>query len=244
MSSKFLLHSLFLVAAVILAFFWTYHPTLSIYTLQLTAAFVLLFFINQMMARKKQHPANIKIDAVVFTMVVLLLVVSTGGLTSPLFFLLYFLLFGLALLLEPLTSLVLSLVLIFFFSLSLDKQAIWQEGLQLFSLLLITPLALFFGKQYLKMLESEEKIKIFKQEGEIMEKQIKKEETDVLLWTSLDLKKGLAEILDHSTSLLADLAHLTVNQKERLVKIRTKVIELLKSGEKLKEEVDKTTDED
>jgi hypothetical protein len=43
--------------------------------------------------------------------------------------------------------------------------------------------------------------------------------------------------------LLSDLAHLTISQKERLLKIRARALELLKTGEKLKEEVDKTTDE-
>ena len=249
---KFLLHSLFLLLAVVVAFFWTNSPTLSVYTLQLIAAFILLFFANHLFFRRqiksqktKSLPPklNLTLDAVVFTMVVMLLVYSTGGLTSPLFFLVYFLMFGLALLFEPLVTVSLAGAMILIFLITPTTQEPLTEALQLFSLILITPLALFFGSQYLKVLESEEKIKILREESKILEEQIKKEETDTLLWTSLNLKQGLSEILDEVSNLLSDLAHLTISQKERLLKIRTRALKLLKTGEKLKEEVDRTTDE-
>lgn len=249
--SKFLLHSLFLIAAVVLAFFWTSSPTLSVYTLQLIAVFVLLFFGNQFLRRKAEKKfagksagrINFTLDALIFTIIVMLLVYSTGGLTSPLFFLVYFLMFGLALLFEPLITLSLTAAMILFFLLTPSKQEPLTEALQLFSLLLITPLALFFGTQYLKLLESEEKIKILKEEKEIVEDQISQTETNTLLWTSLNLRAGLTEILDELSNLLSDLGHLTISQKERLLKIRQRALELLKTGEKLKEEVDRTTDE-
>lgn len=244
--SRFLLHSIFLIAAVVLVFVWTSHPGLSTYTLQLIALFVLAYFLNQFyMRRKKQafSKINLTLDAVVFTMVVLLLVASTGGLTSPLFFLIYFLMFGLALLFEPAITLSLALAMVLFFLLKPTKESPLYEALQLLSLLLITPLAMFFGRQYLKVLESEEKIKILQEETEIMEEEIKQEETDVLMWASLDLKKGLTEILHQTSDLLADIAHLTLRQKEKVSKIRQTASELLKTGQKLKEEVDRTTDE-
>jgi len=250
---KFLIHSLFLLLAVVVAFFWTQSPTLSLYTLQLIAIFILLFFANHLFFRRqtksqktKSLPPklNLTLDAVVFTLVVMLLVYSTGGLTSPLFFLVYFLMFGLALLFEPLVTVSLAGAMILLFLITPTTQEPLAEALQLFSLVLITPLALFFGSQYLRVLESEEKIKILREESKILEEQIKKEETDTLLWTSLNLKQGLSEILDEVSSLLSDLAHLTISQKERLLKIRTRALELLKTGEKLKEEVDRTTDEE
>lgn len=241
--AKFLLHSLFLIVAVILSFFWTSNPSLSYYTLQLIAVFVVFFFINQIISRHRRQKINLTIDSVVFTMVILLLVISTGGLTSPVFFLIYFLMFGLALLFEPLITVSLTVAIVLFFLFTPSQTEPMKEILQLFSLILITPVALFFGKQYLKVLVSEEKIKVLKEESEIMEGDIKKEETDVLLWTSLELKSYLADILDETSQLLADIGHLTSRQKERLLKIRQKAIKLLESGQKLKKEVDKTTDE-
>lgn len=244
--SKFLLHSAFLIAAVVLVFVWTNIPKLSIYTLQLIALFVIAYFINQFYMRRKKQPfakINLTLDAVVFTMVILLLIASTGGLTSPLFFLIYFLMFGLALLFEPAITFSLALAMVLFFLLQPTKEEPLIEALQLLSLLLITPLAMFFGKQYLRVLENEEKIKILKEETEIMEEQIEQEETNILMWASLDLKKGLSEILHQTSELLADVAHLTLRQKEKLSKVRQTASELLKTGQKLKEEVDKTTDE-
>jgi len=241
--SKFLLHSLFLISAVVLAFFWTANPFLSIYTLQLTAVFILLFFLNQFLARHRRGKINLTIDAVVFTMVVMLLVTSTGGLTSPLFFLIYFLMFGLALFFEPLITLTLTAAMILFFIFTPTKQNTAEEALQLFSLLLVTPLALFFGKQYLQVLRDEEKIKILEEEEKIAQEQIKTEETNVLLWATLELKRGLMTILDEVSHLLGDVSHLTVSQKERLLKIRERALHLLETGKKLKEEVDRTTDE-
>jgi len=241
--SKFLLHSLFLISAVVLAFFWTSNSFLSIYTLQLTAVFILLFFLNQFLARHRRGKINLTIDAVVFSMVVMLLVTSTGGLTSPLFFLIYFLMFGLALFFEPLITLTLTAAMILFFIFTPTKQNTAEEALQLFSLLLVTPLALFFGKQYLQVLRDEEKIKILEEEEKIAQEQIKTEETNVLLWATLELKRGLMTILDEVSHLLGDVGHLTVSQKERLLKIRERALHLLETGKKLKEEVDRTTDE-
>jgi hypothetical protein len=241
--AKFLLHSLFLIIAVVLAFFWTSNPSLSYYTLQLIAVFVVFFFANQILSRHRRQKINTTIDSVVFTMIILLLVISTGGLTSPVFFLIYFLMFGLALLFEPLITVSLTVAIVLFFLFTPSQAEPMKEILQLFSLILITPVALFFGKQYLKVLVDEEKIKILEEEGEVMERDLGKEETDVLLWTSLELKSYLTDILDETSQLLADIGHLTSNQKERLLKIRQKAIKLLESGQKLEKEVDKTTDE-
>jgi len=241
--TKFLLHSLFLVVSVILAFFWTNNPHLSYYNLQLIAVFIIFFFINQVITRHHPHKINRTIDAAIFTMVVLLLVISTGGLNSPLFFLLYFLMFGLSLLFEPLITFSLSITMVLFFLFTPTEKELFKEILQLFSLILITPMAMFFGKQYLKLLRDEEKIKILEEEQNVIEEEIEREETNILLWVSLELKKGLTEILDQTSQLLSDIGHLTVRQKDRLLKISDASKKLLKSGQQLKEEIDKITDE-
>lgn len=248
--SKFLLHTLFLFSAVVLAFFWTSSPTLSPYTLQLIALFILLFMINQIILRRSQSHAFSRssrfvftIDALIFTSVIMLLIYSTGGLTSPLFFLIYFLMFGLALFFEPPITLSLTAIIALLFFLTPSSQNFLTEVLQLFSLFLITPLALFFSTQYLKFLESEKKIKILQEELKITEEQIAQTETATLLWTTLDFKREISGIIEEVNNLLADISHLTPSQKEKLSKIRQKALSLLKSGEYLKEKVDKTTDE-
>jgi len=245
--SKFLLHTLFLVAAVVLVFIWTNLPALSVYTLQLIALFVIAYFVNQFYFRRKKllfSKINLTIDAVIFTMVVLLLVSSTGGISSPLFFLLYFLMFGLALFFEPAITFSLALAIVIFFLFQPSKEEPLADALQVLALLLITPLAMFFGKQYLRVLENEEKIKILEEETQILEEEIEKEETDILLWSTLELKRGIIEILHQTSELLSDVSHLTLKQKEKLSKIRQTASNLLKTGQKLKEEVDKATDEE
>lgn len=236
--SNFLLHTLFLLTAVIVAFLWTSDPNLSFYTLQLIAVLLLFFFLNQFLAKRKQSKINRTIDAVIFTLVVLLLVTSSGGLSSPLFFLIYFLMFGLSLLFEPLITFSLAAAIGLLFFLTTTPTNILAELIQLFSLLLITPLALFFGHQYLKVLEDEERIKILEEEEKISQEELAQEEKDVLLWTSLEFKKGLAMILDQVSQMLADISHLTETQKDRLYKIRGQILRLLKSGEELKEKVE------
>ena len=240
---NFLIHSLFLITAVVLTYLWTSSADLSTYTIQLIAVFILFYFANQFAFKKKPLNKTKKIiDALIFTLVILLLVGSTGSLSSPLFFLVYFLMFGLALLIGPTATLALALAMVLLFGLTSEKTEPAREAMQLFSLLLVAPLASFFSSQYLKALEAEDKITILKKESGILEEQIKDEETDILLWTSLNLKQSLVNILEETTDLLSDVAHLTHKQKEKIMKIKQNASKLLATGQSLKEEVDKKTD--
>jgi len=228
-SKRFWVNILFLTAAVILTYFWTKNPVTSAYTLQLIALFVLFYFLNQAKGGKK---AKMFINTLVFTIVILLLVASTGGLTSPLFFLVYFLLFGASFLLEPTIIFTFTFILIAFFLL-LTPSIKPENFITLTSLLFIAPLALFFGKQYLKVLESKREIKV-------LNKAIKKEETDSLLWLSLELKNNLQRIIKRTNELLK--ASFDLNKKEKLEEILASAQRLLRTGEKLKKEVDEATD--
>jgi hypothetical protein len=110
-----------------------------------------------------------------------LIVFSTGGINSSLFFLIYFLLFSLAFQNRPFINLIFSLITIIFFSYSLNSLS---SIIQLFSLLLITPLTYFISQQ--------------KQLQENTEAILSQDETDFLLWISLRLKTSLREILSLS----------------------------------------------
>lgn len=238
---KFAAHTVYLALAVILAFFWTSSSSLSIYTLQLIAFFIIAFFINKIFLKSKKSQSVDTMDAVIFTVVVMLLICLTGFLASPLFFLIYFLLFGLALIFEPLVTFALTAVVILLFVL-IPSQIQPNGIIQLFSLVLITPLAVFFGNEFLKSKQRQEKIKILHEEGVMLEKVIRKEETDALFWMAINLKNTLTGSVDEVSNLLADVGHLTINQKERLQKIKDDLIALLKSGEELENEIDKETD--
>ncbi len=252
MTLPFLIHSLFLITAVILTFFWTSNPSLSLYTLQLIGFFILLYFINKGLQKKslsrypKNYPPpvavnNSVVSSVVFTMVVLLLVMSTGGLTSPLFFLIYFLLFGLSLTLDPNVTIIFSIVLSIFFSLTSPITNL-SNLLPLFSLVLITPLSLFFGKQYLDVLNQKGVIKILKIKEQKEKRALKEEETNSLMWLSLNFFNNMTGLIDQIGYVL-ERGGLSYIQKQYLNKAMQNAKNLLLSGKELKKKIDEQTDE-
>jgi membrane protein implicated in regulation of membrane protease activity len=234
MSAQFFIHAFFLSAAVLLTYFWTANPSFEPYTLQLMAVLVIFYFLNHLWQNPK-YRLTLAIDGLIFAMVTLLLIQQTGSLSSPLFFLIYILLFGLSLLLNPIITLFFSLLLVAFF---LPQTTNLNNVLQLIGLLLITPLALFFGRQYLQILESEKKIKILNINRQALEREVCQQEEDTLLWLSLAFKEQIVNILDHSSNLLSDIGRLTQSQRERLQTIHESAKQLLQLGDKLKEKIE------
>jgi hypothetical protein len=157
--------------------------------------------------------------------IISLTVFYTAGLNSPFFFLIYFLLFTVAFQNPPTTTLSLSLALILLLSQSLDSV---ESLIPLFSLLLITPLSWFIGKQYL------DKTKV--------DTDISMDETNVLLWLSLKFKTGICQIIDNCSELLS--TPLQPTQKEQVKYIKDSAKSLLNSSEKLKDEVDSQSDDE
>jgi hypothetical protein len=156
--------------------------------------------------------------------IISLTIFYTNGLTSPFFFLVYFLLFTVAFQNPPTTTLSLSLTLILLLSQSLDSP---ESLIPLFSLLLITPLSWFIGKQYLDKTKVDTDISI--------------DETNVLMWLSLKFKTGISQIIDNCSELLS--TPLQPTQKEKLKYIKDSAKSLLNSSEKLKDEVDSQSDD-
>jgi len=201
------------------------------------AVLMIIFFLGRKFAKNKLLSSNVNL--IIFSVAVLILTSETGGLNSSLFFLTYFLLFGVAFLSSPSVVLTLTLVIILFFSPSLKSV---NAVIQLFSLLLITPLAIVFGKQYLELLKQQGKIVILKKEKRETEENLKKQETNILIWISLNLKNGLTEIGDCLSQLLSDISHTTPSQQELLKKAHRRTKSLLKESSGVKEIIDKETD--
>lgn len=231
----FVILALFLVSLIV--FFWVQSP-LSRYNLQLAAILAILFLISQKIAGDNflAHPVNL----VIFTATTLLLVAETGGLKSPVFFLVYFLLFGTALLASTPIVLTLTLLIMIFFAPSLTSA---EAAIQLSSLLLITPLAIFFGQQYLQLLNQQGEIIVLKKTNEVNEKNLAQQETNALIWLSLNLKNTLAEIGENLSFLLADIAHLAPRQVEKLKKAHQQILHLLEESQNVKQLIDEETDE-
>lgn len=153
-----------------------------------------------------------------------IIVFATNGLNSPFFFLIYFLLFVIAFQNPPSTTLSYSLFLVLILSQSLNSLV---SVISLSSLLLITPLAWFIGRQFLEKIKNDQIIA--------------EDETDILLWHSLKLKTGLCQIIDSSSELLSGT--LVPSQKEKIHHIKDSAKSLLNSSEKLTQQIDQESDD-
>lgn len=196
MPNLFLIQTILLIASASGVFFWITTPALVPFTLQLVAVLILLYFGAHAMRKhypRLFHRSSITLDITILTSMILLLVTDTGVLSSPFFFLCYFLLFGVAMLYEIEATLVLTGVFILFFLFLPGTTLSGIEGVtqltQIISLVMITPLAIFTGHQYETSLE-EQRLR------ENLNKQIGKEQSDILLFLSLNLKKTLASAID------------------------------------------------
>lgn len=187
------LRTLLISFTIIAIYAWTQSPALNSYNLQLTGALILLYFASKFTSRQNGNPFFF--GTIVLISIVLLLVFSSGGINSPLFFVLHFLLFAIALLIAPYQAAIASVILISVFLWqnisSLDSTKI----IDLVSLALTTPLAVVFSKSYLKYLQSEGKISLLKES-------IRNEESESLLWISTTAKPSLSTVLNSLTDII------------------------------------------
>ncbi len=160
--SKEIIHSLILVFAIVLTFIFP-KTNLANYDLQITAIlFIVLYSVKRFIISKDIYSRLI--ESVVFTLIIMGIVNSTGGLTSPFFFLVYFLLFSLSLILEPIISITTTVTLIIFFLLNLPANQDFKTLLPIISLAFITPFAMFMGQEQKEVQKSKIKNQKLKEE--------------------------------------------------------------------------------
>ena len=164
------------------------------------------------------------VNIYLLSFIINLIIFGTGGLNSPVFFLIFFLLFTIAFQNRPSVTLTCSLISIVFLASSLDLNSI----LALLSLLLITPLAWFVGHQFLE-----------KQKSDVC---LSRDETIFLFWLKLKFKTGISKIID-SASILLSQPQLTPSQKEEVKFIRDSAKNLLNSSKKIADEIEHNADE-
>lgn len=132
----------------------------------------------------------------IITTVILLIIYLTGGITSPIFFLLYFLLFGIAFMFEPVVIFVMMIAVIGLFGQETLTNDVIANLIRMGSIVFLSPLAFFFGNEYKKR----ERL-----EKEIEEKATKIEEkaSDLLDTNTLDAtsEKVVKEIRSASEEL-------------------------------------------
>ena len=149
---KLLLQALILILSFVIVFIWEQTP-LSDYTVQILGFLVVLYLIVSL--RKKgsgfltmggEGPWGIFI----LNTIILLLIFATGSISSSLFFLLYFLGFGIAFVFEPPAIFVFIVGAVLVFLPDTLKGDTFGNFIKVGSLLLISPLAYFFGREYRK----------------------------------------------------------------------------------------------
>lgn len=206
--------TLFILVSLVSYFFCD--SPLSDYTLHLIALISIIFICLSLF---KKH---VSLHLIAF--IVSLIIFSSGGLNSPFFFLTYFLLFTIAFQNPPTTTLSYSLALILILSNFLNST---NSIIPLASLLFITPLAWFIGRQFIEKTKTETALSF--------------DETNTLLWLSLKFKTGIYQIIETSSQLIS--TPLTPSQKEKIHYIKDSAKSLLNSSEKLKKEIDEESDE-
>jgi len=244
MPARFLFHTLLLLAAVFGVYLFISLPSSSAYTLQLVGLLILAYAASHWLKKPifaRTPRQSIPLDITLLTTMILLLITSTGALTSPFFFTLYFLLFAVALFFEIEATLVLTGTLILFFLLLPTTDLTDLSHLsELFALLAVTPLTIFTGHQY-------EKVLVEKKASAALKQTVGIEETDTLLFLSLNLKRTLLSSLD-SLSLL--IPQTTSSQPGKLKSLRSN-LELLyqdlrnlyRSADELQELIDRESDD-
>ena len=188
MLSKEIAHALILIFTIVLTFILP-KTNLAQYDLQISAGlFILLYLAKKFIISKNIYSRLI--ESVIFTLIIMGIVNSTGGLTSPFFFLIYFLLFSLTLILEPIISITTTITLIIFFLLSLPASQDFRTLMPIISLAFITPFAMFMGSEKIK----NEKLKVKSEKT--------KEET--FLFLSLLIKNHLKNIREAAQNFVGD----------------------------------------
>ncbi len=179
-----IVHSIVLILTIAASFLLS-KTSLAAYDLQISAfLFILLFIVRKIPFRSSFSRL---MESIVFTMVIVITVNTTGQTDSPFFFLIYFLLFSLSLLLEPVISIAATLTLIICFLSTLPEGQDLKHLLPIFSLAFLTPFALFMGQEYIKTQRSKVKI-------QNLQTTITKNEEDTFLFLSLMLKNHLNTI--------------------------------------------------
>lgn len=213
---QILWQSLLLTLSFLIVFIWQ-NSSLSAYSIP-AIGFLVLFFVLFSFLRKKRNfnpfdafSNDVKWSVFIANIVILLFIFLTGGLNSPIFFLLYFLVFGVSFVLEPFNVLIFAVgILLVFLNLAL-KDDVTGNFIKLGALFLISPIAFFFGKEYRQEEEEQDKILEMK---------------DVAKDTAETIEKNAKEIINQGEESL---------KPEQAEKIK----EIVSEAETLKEEAEK-----
>lgn len=135
--------------------FWE-EMKISEYRLQIIGLGILAyFFINFLRRKYKKENFINSSDIFIVNTIVILLVIATGNASSPVFFLVYFLSFGITFVFEPIIVFLFAIGIACIFLPGAITNQSTESIIKIGSIFFIAPLAFFFGREY----KNREKIK-------------------------------------------------------------------------------------
>jgi len=186
--TKEITHSLILIFTIVLTFILP-KTNLAQYDLQISAGLFIFLYLTKNFLLSKNVYSRL-IESVIFILIIMGIVNSTGGISSTFFFLIYFLLFSLSIILEPIISITTTVTLIIFFLLNLPSNQDLNTLMPIISLAFITPFAMFLGQEKL--------------ESEKLKAKSEKTKEDTFLFLSLLLKNHLNNIKEAAQNFVGD----------------------------------------
>lgn len=220
--NKTILHSLILIVCICFGFILpkTY---LVHYDLQIIAVLFIALFVGRKLINVNKSRL---LESAIFTLVILFVINTTGGLDSPFFFLLYFLIFSLSLLLEPIIPVTTALTLILFFVITLPSDQSIQLLIPAFALAFLSPFALFMGKEYGEAQKSKAKVQHLKNK-------LKVTQEETFLFLSLMIKNHLRAMTESVDNFMGDHELITIRKHIRNIE---RLIEKFENGNLNEEE--------
>ncbi|OGH23334.1 MAG: hypothetical protein A2958_00200 [Candidatus Levybacteria bacterium RIFCSPLOWO2_01_FULL_38_13] len=154
---RLLLQSLLILFSFALVFVWQDSP-LSGYTLQIIGFLIAVYIISSLAKSRKGKQISLggPLGVFILNTIILLFVFATGGLSSSFFFLLYFVVLALVFIFEPYAVIPFVMGIVLIFLPSAIKDDVVANFIKLGSIVLISPLAFFFGREYQKSGQDEE----------------------------------------------------------------------------------------
>lgn len=145
--SKPFLHAIILICTICLAFVYVRTPLVA-FDLQIIAFLFIVLYFSRRYYLSQHTPSNL-LESVVFTFVVLTIILTSGGVSSPFFFLLHFLLFALSLFLAPQVGITATVTIMTFLIFTVPFDQGLNNFIPILSIGLLSPFALFMGQLYL-----------------------------------------------------------------------------------------------
>ena len=204
---KLVSQSLMLFSSFVAVFLWQASP-LADFTVPAVGFLIFLYLIlskgkkGKEPDKKENQMTKEGVTIFILNTMILLLIFATGGLTSPLYFLLYFISFGIAFVLLPETVFVFIVgAVLLFLPVALEGE-VARNLLQVGSLALISPLAYFFGKEYRARQAMQERTEEIAQSITEKAGDVLTNEEDVL---THEEKRELADIIKESQELKKEI---------------------------------------